>query len=345
MAGFREEMKGLLEQATCLTHTLKGLSTLTSRLTQHPDTAGPRNEDRSSKIRNQIQAGIDRRDDEFLRHFFQSKTTSVLSDEQLASALKELGVHLNEEEIKVLHNDAVMDLEGFQKTVRFPSPIEQLLNAFQLSHIFSDAMSAVLYEEGINRPGLRQASQLTPAQIEEMCLAAMPFVIKIIQDEVTKLKASFEVMDTAEVDRGATKFEVLPDMRAGSDQDFHGGLSDRVACLSAGATVEVSVPLESGAFSCLAARKDSEAGGGRRGRSMYRAGLECAVRDIAQEAAASSEAWRDKTNGGTRVTSHNLRSVFMNQIDPGKDTTPVFPGKAPFHPHDRYLSLLIAYTL
>jgi hypothetical protein len=134
------------------------------------------------------------------------------------------------------------------------------------------------------------------------------------------------------------------------------------ACLSAGATVEVLAPLDGGMFSCCcikhavrdeaeegatedAPRKDSAAGGARRGRSMYRSGLERAVRGIAKEAAAASKAWRDKTDGGKRVTSHSLRSAFMNQVDPGKDTTPVFPGKAPFHPQDRYPSLLIACTL
>jgi hypothetical protein len=77
-------------------------------------------------------------------------------------------------------------------------------------------------------------------------------------------------------------------------------------------------------------------GEGRRGRSIYHAELKQLVLQIAQEAALSSEEWRKATNGGKRVTSHNLRSVFMNLIDP-QDTTSakIFPNMAPFHPNDR----------
>ena len=77
--------------------------------------------------------------------------------------------------------------------------------------------------------------------------------------------------------------------------------------------------------------------GGRRGRSFFREGGERLVREIAQEAAASSEAWRKATDGGKRVTSHNLRSAFMNRVDPNSPsaTEEVFPGQAPFHPNDR----------
>ena len=95
------------------------------------------------------------------------------------------------------------------------------------------------------------------------------------------------------------------------------------ACPSAGATtIEVSLPLS---------------GGGRSGRSIDRAGIERIVRDVAQKAAKSSDAWREKTNGGKTVTSHSLRSAFMNRVDPdNKASAEVFPGKAPFHPNDRY---------
>ena len=74
----------------------------------------------------------------------------------------------------------------------------------------------------------------------------------------------------------------------------------------------------------------------RRGLSIGRAELERLVRNIAEEAAQSSEAWRRKTDGGKRVTSHDLRSVFMNRIDPNDAASaPVRPGGAPFHPNDR----------
>ena len=82
------------------------------------------------------------------------------------------------------------------------------------------------------------------------------------------------------------------------------------------------------------ARREADAMG-RRGRSIYSAELERLVRQIAQKVASSSEAWRKATNGGTRVTSHNLRSVFKNLIDPDDTSSEkIFPDKEPFHPND-----------
>jgi hypothetical protein len=75
----------------------------------------------------------------------------------------------------------------------------------------------------------------------------------------------------------------------------------------------------------------------RSGRSIDRAGIYRIVRDVAQKAAKSSEAWRTKTKGGETVTSHSLRSAFMNRVDPDDETSAkIFPGEAPFHPNDRY---------
>ena len=75
---------------------------------------------------------------------------------------------------------------------------------------------------------------------------------------------------------------------------------------------------------------------GRRGRSIGCAELLIFLRLISEEAARSSEAWRKATNGGKRVTSHNLKSVFMNRMDYGDPTSEkIFQDGAPFHPNDR----------
>jgi hypothetical protein len=133
-----------------------------------------------------------------------------------------------------------------------------------------------------------------------------------------------------------------------------GTLAD--ACWSAGATIGVSMPQAGGMFSCVptclrrapedvmgenATQERNEAGGVRSGRSIDRAGINRIVRDVAQKAAKSSKAWRQKTSGGffraKIVTSHSLRSAFMNRVDPNDQTSAeIFPGKAPFHPYDWY---------
>ena len=151
------------------------------------------------------------------------------------------------------------------------------------------------------------------------------------------------------------------------------------ACQSACTTVEVSTPLLGGMLICLPQWVRCATGGAqvrpasfpvnggadRRGiRSIGRIGLELILLELAREAARSSESWRQKTGGGTRVTSYDLRSVFMNRVEQVCETsaeeeprgvsccgfnrglarsqrkspsaTVVFPGEAPFHPHDRY---------
>jgi hypothetical protein len=230
MSGFLGEIEGLLEQVTCLAHEIQCLSNPTHlpHLKRSSVDIGI-----EKNLSDKIQAGIYRRDDEFIRKFFLSKTasskTSELSNQQFTSALEELGLCLQEEEIKVIfctmdvNNNGVMDLEEFKKAVRFPSPIEQVISALPIAQVFSDAMPDAI---GIDR--LRQFCQLTPKQIEDICLAAMPFVKNIIQDAVTKLNASFEVTDKSKDGQGARKFEVPPEMSAGTVGDFHGGLAGRI---------------------------------------------------------------------------------------------------------------------
>jgi hypothetical protein len=141
------------------------------------------------------------------------------------------------------------------------------------------------------------------------------------------------------------------------------------ACRSAGAgvTIHVSVPLVGGMPNCLPpwmrpstggiqARPSLPAKGGANGRvlrSIGRAGIEHIVRELGQEAGRSSEVWQRKTFGGRRVASHDLRSVFMNQIErEDKTTAKVFPDKEPFHPQGRFpehfsdeeFDVIITYT-
>jgi hypothetical protein len=120
-----------------------------------------------------------------------------------------------------------MDLEEFKKAVRFPSSIEQLVTTLPLSQIFADAMPD---EMGTDR--LRQFGKLTQKQIEDICLESIPYVRNVIQDAVENIRASFEAMDKSEATKGASKFEVPPEMSAGTVGNFHGGLAERIGAWS-----------------------------------------------------------------------------------------------------------------
>ena len=192
--------------------------------------------DFANKARNRIQLGMHRRDDEFLMNFFQHKVknsgTSVLSNEQFTSALDELGLRLKEDEIQSMfrfmdvNSDGVLDLEEFTRAVRFPSAIEQLISTLPITQVFTDAVLAMT---GIDH--LRQFSHITPKQIEDICTVVIPFVKKLLEDSAKKTRELFEAMDKSEASSSAKKFEVPPEMSAGTVDDFHKGLAGRIGML------------------------------------------------------------------------------------------------------------------
>ena len=226
MSALLEEIEVFLEHATSLEQKLQGSAPLDSTRFSEQLAA-----DFAANVRNRIRAGISRQDDSFLETFFQEKTgnSGNLSKQQFNSALVELGIRLKEDEIDVIfrtvdvNKDGVMDLEEFKKAVRFPTPIQQLISTLPITQIFADAMPDMMGNEC-----LRQFGQVTPEQIEDICKEALPFLKTILTDAVTKVRVSLETMDKVEASRGASKFEVPPEMSAGSVEDFHGGLTGRI---------------------------------------------------------------------------------------------------------------------
>ena len=196
----------------------------------------PQDFSQSEKIRIQIQSGINRRDDEFLRKYFEEKTmssgTASLTSQEFTSVLKELGILLTKEEIAVLFRtmdvdkNGVLDLDEFKRAVRFPSTMEQLISTLPITQVFADAVLAVTGGDH-----LRQFGQITPENIEDICNEAMPFLKIIMLDAVNKTEASFKTMDESKANQSASsgvKFEVPPEMSAGTVGDFHGGLTGRI---------------------------------------------------------------------------------------------------------------------
>ncbi len=84
-------------------------------------------------------------------------------------------------------------------------------------------------------------------------------------------------------------------------------------------------------------------GAGGEGRSITLKGMMRIALELGQAAARACPPWRSRTKAGTCITSHDLRSVFMNQVEPDSEanTEVVFPGGATFHPSDRYPELYL----
>jgi hypothetical protein len=84
-------------------------------------------------------------------------------------------------------------------------------------------------------------------------------------------------------------------------------------------------------------------GAGRSGRSITREGMMRIALELGQAAAQTSVPWQSRTKNGTCITSHDLRSVFMNRVEPDSETNKevVFSSGAPFHPIDRFQQLYL----
>ena len=189
--------------------------------------------DFSAKVRNQITAGLQRRDDKYLNDFYQrwllKSHTSGLKSREFSSALNELGVILDDAECQVLFktmnvkDDGFMDFDGFKRAVHIQSPIEQLIRTLPVTEIIADAM-----RRDKARDLLRCFSETSTDQIKEICIVLVPFLESVLLDTVEKLKLSFGVLDKSKSSKGAAKFEVPQAMSAGTVEDFFGGLASRI---------------------------------------------------------------------------------------------------------------------
>jgi hypothetical protein len=79
-------------------HSLQGRTRISN-----PQTSKEKADDFAFQDRNQIQAGINRRDGEFLHSVFERKTnTSGTSSQQFITAMEELGIRKTEDDFKIL---------------------------------------------------------------------------------------------------------------------------------------------------------------------------------------------------------------------------------------------------
>ena len=186
----------------------------------------------TDKVRNRIHAGLNRRNDEFLQEYFDRKVgeygTSTLNRQQFTSALEELGVRMNEDDVSIvfrtadLNSDGVLHLEEFKKAVRFPSTIEQFISTLPITQVFADAMP----DETDTESRLRRFSRISEKQVDEICEVIMPFLGKMIKEAVKETQVSFAAMDKSSASN--IKFTLPDEMPSGTVGDFHRGLTARI---------------------------------------------------------------------------------------------------------------------
>ena len=188
-----------------------------------------------SKIKSQIDAGIKRQDLKVVEEAFHrfEKDCQVITKQQYILLLEEFGLFKTVDDVEALFRspgvirDGGLVWEEFKSVALVPSTVEQMIKTLPLSQLIADAM---LIEKG--KDPLRALSEISPEQVKDSCSVVMPYLEKVLDDAVRRLKVSFELMESLETGKGAGKFEVPAEMSAGTVQDFFGGLHARIGTYS-----------------------------------------------------------------------------------------------------------------
>jgi hypothetical protein len=186
-------------------------------------------------IKDRIEAGIKRQDLKVMEEAFQrfAQKGQTITKQQYILLLEELGMYKAAEDIEGLFRSrdhgtkGGLDWEEFKSVMLIPSTVEQLITALPISRLIANAMPI---EKG--REPLRALSTISPEQIKASCSVLVPYLQKILEDAVHKLKESFELMERMKTSMGAGKFEAPSEMSAGSVEDFFGGLAARIGMQS-----------------------------------------------------------------------------------------------------------------
>ena len=205
-------------------------------------------------VRDQISAGARdrercRRPDEVRQAFLCHASPAsehggerLLPASQVRSALQQLGVVLDEKEVRNYLIGAGLDMDSlgldeFRRAAEGPWSGEVWAQSLPLAQLLSDALPAC---SGCHR--LRAISSLTAEEIRAVAEGFSEALQRLLAERVEQLRDALAATDGHTEGPGPhRKFEVVP-MSCGRIEDFHGGLAKRVgeprrrmALLAAGA--------------------------------------------------------------------------------------------------------------
>ncbi len=189
------------------------------------------------KIKKQVEAGINRRNDQFVRTIFDShkdvatNATESISARSLGTALSNLDFFVNAPESiaellksRGLNDDGGLDFQEFRSLVNTPSPIEEWVSGLPLTQLVADAMPRT---DVPIKDQLRHLCKATAAQLKESCEVIKEGLLKILQEKLDALKDAYEKLDSHAASGSNSKFQVFG-MNVGSIADFDKGLASRI---------------------------------------------------------------------------------------------------------------------
>jgi hypothetical protein len=189
-----------------------------------------------SQIRLQVDDSFKRRDREYLKTIFdlyKDQEKELIPDASLSSALKDLGIHVNEEEATQLtktmdlNDDGGLDFQEFLNVVALPTPIELWARALPIAELVAAALPR--NPSGSQDP-LRDVSHTTTSELEVSCAVLMEGMKRLLTEQLEVLKSAFESLDRPSPSgnsEAAQKFQIVT-MSVGNIGDFHEGLASRI---------------------------------------------------------------------------------------------------------------------
>ena len=177
--------------------------------------------------------GFIRRSDDFImRTFYRfANAEGRLEKEKVIDALAALGFPQGELDCEAkfmemdINNDGLVDIDEFLVAAKLPSNVEVWAKSIAWWQPVADAIPL--------KPGadeLRAVANLSNEEVDVICDSLLIAIKRMLLEEVTRLKASFQTMDLKSLDsqgKAAIKFKTFK-ASCGKVLDFHEGLKGRV---------------------------------------------------------------------------------------------------------------------
>ena len=179
-------------------------------------------------------------------HKFADKSTTRVPSASFPLALQELDIQMPPDELQQLFKEADidqdggLDLEEFRRVIARPTELEQWCSTLPLAKLLSCCLEGTLAGAAAASPHaaladpVRRVCSMSPQDLDRVSEEFWVGSRRLLAEQASQLKRCYAELDSkaAEVGDGSSgKFQTFS-MSAGTVEDFHKGLTDRVGAIS-----------------------------------------------------------------------------------------------------------------
>ena len=193
-------------------------------------------------IKTQVDRGIQRRDpkeiEEVFKRFADGETENQhIPVSKLRDALLALDIMLPKKASEKEFLDKLdtngngkLELNEFVEAILAScTPLEEWAKGWHLAQLLADCIPRLDDSDGQGKDNLRVLKGLNDAHLEQVVKGFAYGLEKMLKDERMRLQDAFKQMDeSVEKKQPNMKFEVVPEMKCGTIEDFHNGLAARI---------------------------------------------------------------------------------------------------------------------